>query len=289
MRHFPSLLFVCALFILTAFFYSQTKPYLPTNEAEAGQATYQIKSAEGDLASPNISASSYLVFDLETAQVLLEHNPDQVLPIASVTKLFTAVALIQNYLLEATTTITWSDLATEGEAGKLRFGQTYSYRELLSPLLLESSNDASSALVRATDYSLVSLMNEFVKNNGANKTTFFDASGLDERNVSTATELASLVRVINIQERYIFDITQLPQYIGPYTGWLNNNPVHTFSGYRGGKHGYTLAANRTLVALIDQPFKADNRMLGYILLGSDNLQSDVTNLQSFITNSVDYK
>ncbi|PJC56230.1 hypothetical protein CO026_01440 [Candidatus Kaiserbacteria bacterium CG_4_9_14_0_2_um_filter_41_32] len=289
MRHLPSLLFVYLLFILTAFFYPQTQPYFPTSAAEAGQATYQIKSAEGDLASPNISASSYLVFDLETAQVLLEHNPDHVLPIASVTKLFTATALVQKYSLDATTTITWSDLATEGEAGKLRFGQTYSYRELLFPLLLESSNDASSALVRATNYSLVSLMNEFVKNNGANKTTFFDASGLDERNVSTAIELASLVRVVNIQERYIFNITELPQYIGPYTGWLNNNPVHTFSGYRGGKHGYTVAANRTLVALLDQQFTTEKRTLGYILLGSENLQSDVTNLRSFITNSVDYK
>lgn len=289
MRHFPSLLFICALFILTAFFYPQTQLYLPTNEAEAGQATYQIKSAEGDLASPNISASSYLVFDLETAQVLLEHNPDQVLPIASVTKLFTAVALIQNYLLEATTTITWSDIATEGEAGKLHYGQMYSYRELLFSLLLESSNDAAMALARATDYSLVSDMNEFVNENGAVETTFFDASGLDARNVSTATELASLVRVINTKDRYIFDITELPQYVGSQTGWVNNNPIHSFSGYHGGKHGYTLAANRTLVALIEQPFTADNRMLGYILLGSDNLQSDVTNLRSFITNSVDYK
>lgn len=77
----------------------------------------------------------------------------------------------------------------------------------------------------------------------------------------------------------------MPQYIGSYTGWLNNNPIATESGYRGGKHGYTIAANRTLVAVFDETINGHPYTLGYIILGSDDLKADFLTLRDFVNSS----
>jgi D-alanyl-D-alanine carboxypeptidase len=286
MKKTLSLTFASAFFILMVILYLQVKPYRPVATVQADSASFQFSVVDKN--NINVTAPSYVVFDIETGEVLLEHNADAVRPIASLTKLITATTIDSQYALDATTTISWADIATEGEAGSLSYGQVYSFRDLLFPLLLQSSNDAAATLERATAGSLVPAMNKFVRQAGVDNTILFDASGLDKRNVSTAKDLATIVRYIQNNNRHILDITELSKYIGPYTGWINNNPVHTLPGYRGGKHGYTLAANRTLIALMDQPFSSSTRTLGYVLLGSADLQSDMKTLKDFISNSVTY-
>ncbi len=234
---------------------------------------------------PAISAPQFLVFDMATAAVIVSQNADVVVPIASVTKLFAAANLLAGYDLQATTSIAWSDVAGDGGAGKLAFGQTYSYRELLFPLLIESSNDAADALSRVTEKTLITAMNEWASTTGATHTKFVDASGLADGNVSSADDIKLLLTDAFIKHPHIFDITTLPQYIGTYTGWLNNNPVAREVGYRGGKHGYTVAANRTLVAVFNETINGHPYILGYIMLGSDDIKTDFLTLRDFINNS----
>jgi D-alanyl-D-alanine carboxypeptidase len=77
----------------------------------------------------------------------------------------------------------------------------------------------------------------------------------------------------------------LSKRAGPYVSWSNNSPVLNES-YRGGKHGFTEAANRTLVALFNESFVTGQRTLGYVILGSDNLSQDIEKLRTFVSESV---
>lgn len=232
---------------------------------------------------------SYVVFDVATGAVLAESDADTPYPIASVTKL-PAAAIVESILpLEATTTLTWSDVEAEGRAGKLKPAQQYTYRELLFPLLLESSNDAAAVYEREYENVLLNAMNEMVDAYGATSTSFSDASGLSDANVSSARDLALITTHLYAEHPFVFDITTLSQYIGPYTGWVNNNPVAAEPGYLGGKHGYTEAAGRTIVALFDEPFVVGRRQMGYVILGSNDLKADMDTLRTYVSKSVRFE
>ncbi len=286
MKHLLSLGFALSLFAGVAFCYAQVFSYQSSaTPLVTTQASYALATAT----APVLSAAAYGVFDTLTGELLFGSALDEVHPIASVTKLFTATAILETFNPEATTTISWSDIATEGEAGKLRPRQTYAYRELLFPLLLESSNDAAASLERATHGELVAAMNTIAAEHGATATHFADASGLSAQNVSTVRDLVTFSRAVEAEYPFVYDIARLPQYIGTYTGWMNNNPVFDTDAYRGGKHGYTPEAGRTMVARFDESFTAGNRTVGYVVLGSQDMRADVAALRTFVADSVDYK
>jgi len=237
----------------------------------------------GDVPVPEVSAQSYLVFEAATGKALLAQTENKVRPIASITKLFSAASVLAQGKLTATTSVTWSDLATEGESGKLEPFDIYSNRDLLWPLLLESSNDAAAALARSNP-ELLKAMNNHASELGLRDTAFADASGLSADNISTARELAVLSLSLYQQQPHLFDITQLPQYIGSQTGWVNNSPFIGEPNYRGGKHGFTYEANRTAVAFFEEELNSgQTQLFGYVLLGSEDLVSDMQILRHHIT------
>ena len=270
----PVVLIVMLFIIVVVYAKQQTPSFPKMDEVTPLTVTTDIK--------PSLSTAVYRVFDINTGKVLVSSGEDTVVPIASVTKLFAAATVLAGDDLQATTSITWSDLAGEGEAGKLLYGQIYSYRDVLFPLLIESSNDAAMVLERVTKGTLIEAMNSWARASGATHTKFVDASGINDENVSTATDLQLLLGTVFITQPHIFDITTLHQYIGTYTGWLNNNPVAGEPGYRGGKHGYTTAANRTLVAVFEDTIGGHSYTLGYIILGSNDIKADFLTLRDFI-------
>lgn len=225
---------------------------------------------------PVISATAYGVFDIETGELLLSQNANTALPIASITKLFTADAILSAGVLNEPVTITAADVATLGRAGKLQAGEEYTVHELLFPLLLESSNDAATALSRVVDSIQVA------------GRPLADGSGLSAHNKASVTELAHEVRRLYREKQHLFDITAMTQRIGPYTGWVNNSPVRDLPDYRGGKHGYTEAAGRTLAAVFAEPSLA-GRELGYVVLGSEDVRQDVILLRAAVADSVELK
>ena len=127
------------------------------------------------------------------------------------------------------------------------------------------------------------------KKYGADHAHFADASGLSPDNTASARDLMYFSRAVGEKYPFVYDISELPQYIGSYTGWLNNNPVFNTDSYRGGKHGYTPEAGRTLVAQFSEHFAAGDRTLGYIILGSNNLPTDVATLREYTATSVQYQ
>ena len=232
-----------------------------------------------------LAVSAYAIFDVETGEIISAYNDDVVLPIASVTKLITAVATIEKLPKEKEATIIYSDVAEDGRSGRLSIGQKYTTHELLFPLLLESSNDAASALARIADGDIVKEMNDLVQKAGAKDMVLSDTSGLSTGNIATARDLAIVSSYLYKSEPHIFDITRLSKRAGPYVGWVNNSPVLE-DNYRGGKHGYTEAAKRTVVALYEEGFPTGKKTVGYVLLGSENLASDMEKLRFYVAQSV---
>ncbi len=246
--------------------------------------TYVPETLEVVAVLPELTASAYAVFDVRTGALLAAVNEEKVLPIASVTKLFTAATVVQNVPLDTALTVIAADVATEGRSGRLSAGEEYTVHELLFPLLLESSNDAAAALTRARE-DFIKEMNLYTKAIGMTEAQFADASGLSDNNVASVKDLAVGTSYLYRTTPHIFDITQLEERVGPYVPWANNSQVLS-EAYRGGKNGYTEAAGKTIVALFAEELTGGKATLGYVVLGSENSTKDLASLRAFAQTGV---
>jgi D-alanyl-D-alanine endopeptidase (penicillin-binding protein 7) len=150
-----------------------------------------------------LRSSVALVMDQSTNEVLFQKNSAAVLPIASITKLMTALVVMDSRLpLDEVLTITEEDRDTEKHSGsRLRFGTQLTREELLLLALMSSENRAASALGRHYPGGLpafVQAMNRKARELGMNDSHFVDSSGLSSSNVSSAVDL---VRMVNAAYR----------------------------------------------------------------------------------------
>ena len=146
-----------------------------------------------------------LVVDQETDQVLFSKNPSVVLPIASITKLMTALVVLEAGLpLDERLTISQEDVDTEkGSGSRLRVGTTLSRGDMLNLALMSSENRAAHALGRTFPGGMdafVPLMNKKAQALGMEHTTYVEPTGLSSRNQSTANDLSLLVREVSRHE-----------------------------------------------------------------------------------------
>ncbi len=247
--------------------------------------------AIADTAMPEVSALAWGIFDTDTGQLLLAHNADEQYPIASVTKLMTAFVVLEDMDLAATTSVSWRAVNTEGRAGRLVANDVLFVRELLFPLLLESSNDAAEVLAEyfgRTDF--INTMNARASMLGMRHTVYGDPSGLSPQNVSSVSDLATLLNYLAAYKRFPLDISLLQQYVGTEHTWWNNSPAMTLVGYRGGKHGYTDEANRTFAAIFATGFESGyEREITVVLLGSDDIVADIETLRGLVARFVHYE
>jgi D-alanyl-D-alanine carboxypeptidase len=226
----------------------------------------------------NLTTDTWGVFDTKIGKVLYGNNIDKTMPIASVTKLFTAYAVIQSERKDVAFTITESDIRTEGRSGKLEFGEKVTPYQLLFPLLIESSNDAGEAIRRKLGDEFPRAVSTVKEELALKSTTITDATGLSNKNVSTVYDLALLFAYLKRTEPHLVDITSLKNYIQEDTGYINNNPLRTFASYTGGKHGYTESAGRTFVGTFE--VGKDGKEIGIVLLKSADLKADVEHILS---------
>lgn len=148
----------------------------------------------------DLKSSVALVIDQDTKEVLLRKNDHAVLPIASITKLMTALLVVEADLpMDEVITITQDDVDTEkNSSSRLRVGTRLSRGEMLHLALMSSENRAAHALGRTYPGGLshfVKLMNHKAKLLGMTETQFVEPTGLSSRNQSSAHDLATLVNV----------------------------------------------------------------------------------------------
>jgi D-alanyl-D-alanine endopeptidase (penicillin-binding protein 7) len=170
----------------------------------AGVFVTPVAFAEGFVSKAKAAAklalksSSVLVLDQVSGEVLYGKNPSAVVPIASITKLMTAmVALDARLDPDEHIAVTEDDVDwLKGSSSRLQVGATLTRDEMLRLALMASENRAASALSRAYPGgrpAFVAAMNEKARALGLQGTRFSDSTGLSSANVSTAEDLASLV------------------------------------------------------------------------------------------------
>jgi D-alanyl-D-alanine endopeptidase (penicillin-binding protein 7) len=148
----------------------------------------------------DLKSSVALVIDQDTREVLLRKNDSAVLPIASITKLMTALIVSEAKLpMDEMIAITQDDVDTEKHSGsRLKVGTVLSRKELLHLSLMSSENRAAHALGRTYPGGLsafVEAMNTKAKLLGMKDTHYVEPTGLSSRNQSSAQDLVNLVGI----------------------------------------------------------------------------------------------
>ena len=160
-----------------------------------------------DKSDPNsvfLRSAVALVKDANTGEVILDKNSDTIAPIASITKLMTAMVVLDRHLdLSQRIVVSRDDIDTmKGSRSKLRTGSVLTRQELLLLALMSSENRAAAALARTYPggtENFVSMMNAKAQLLGMRNTRFVEPTGLSSENVSSAHDL---VRLVGAAHRY---------------------------------------------------------------------------------------
>ncbi len=227
----------------------------------------------------SITAEEWGIFNPETGTILLASGEASTRPIASIVKLFTAAAVLKSDARDTPLTIQVQDVAALGRAGRLTAGDVVTPYELVFPLVLESSNDAATAIERVLGTSLYTSISTLLVDARLENTTIVDGSGLSPYNVSTVFDLALFFSYLKHTAPHILDISQLHRYLTDTAAYQNNNPGRTFDTFRGGKHGYTEEAKHTFLGAFST--RTNGGEVGIVLLGSTDLIADIDTLYSF--------
>jgi len=203
---------------------------------------------------------SGLLFDVDTGRVLWRHQPTRVLPIASLTKMMTALVVADRLGPRTRVPITREALRYEGSGvGLLPRGKRIRTETMLYGLMLPSGNDAALALAQRAAGSMpafVDAMNARAQRMGLVCSRFSSPHGFEDRgNHSCAGDLAALARAVLRMPR-LARVVRSREAVLPFPikgGKLylyNNNPLlrQGYRGITGIKTGYTVAAGRCLVA-----------------------------------------
>ncbi|MFQ2821333.1 MULTISPECIES: D-alanyl-D-alanine endopeptidase [Aeromonas] len=233
-------------------------------------------SAAPNPAKLEVRSSSALVVDVKTGKTLYQKNATKVRPIASLTKLMTALVVLdakQN--LNQTITVDKNDMdRVKHTHSRIRMGTKVTRRDALHLALMSSENRMASALARhypGGRSAFVRAMNNKARALGMRNTHFYDSTGLSTRNVSTAQDLGKLAAAAYRQpliRQFTQDENREMRFSTPaYSLMFNNtNPLVKNPDWdvRLSKTGFTDEAGRCLVMRA----KPDNQELAIVLLNS---------------------
>ncbi|MCU0660560.1 MAG: CapA family protein [Candidatus Pacebacteria bacterium] len=249
--------------------------------------SYLIKR---DVPLPKISAEAYLVGDISSGEIIVEKNPETPFPVASISKLMTALVSLGTFDQERITTASRRALATYGENGNFRVGEKITLGALLYPLLIESSNDAAEIIAETDDREqFITRMNATAAKLAMTNTTYVEPTGLSPENISTVRDLFILASHITKNQPLIFDISKVAKYSYKQHTWYNISQFLRARGYNGSKSGYIDEARQTNIGLFTLPLaNGEEKKLTVILLKSADRKRDTDALLTYIKNNVYY-
>jgi len=228
--------------------------------ARESHLTLEKKLSVKNLQIEAEAAISVLIRPDQTSMVLFEKNSDEKLPIASLVKLMTAHLVLKNYNLSQEVKISSEIVSQPEEFGKLKVGQTLSVKDLLYPLLIESSNDAAFALAEVIGQKkFVDLMNLEAEHLGLKNTYFANPTGLDPKkpaepmSYSTARDLTKFAEYL-LDHNNIWEILSIAK-INIYGQELinTNKLLNKIPGILGGKTGETPRAGGCFLLVLQTP------------------------------------
>ncbi|MBL8497904.1 D-alanyl-D-alanine endopeptidase [Nitrosomonas sp. JL21] len=207
----------------------------------------------------DLKSQAAIVFNAHNARIIYDKNADKVMPIASITKLMTAMVTLDARLSpHERITISKEDVDTlKRTSSRLPVGSSYARHELLRLALMSSENRAAAALGRAYPGGInafIKAMNHKAKQIGMTNSRFVDSTGLNSNNVATARDLAKLVTASN-KYTVIREFSTTSKHIvsssnkrGPLQ-YVNSNSLvrHQDWAINVSKTGYLSEAGRCLV------------------------------------------
>ena len=227
---------------------------------------------------PDVTAQTWILHDATFGRTLGEKDADQPRPMASTTKMMTALLAVQH--TSGAERVTISETAPEiGEAEiDLVAGEVWTIEELLYAMMLESANDAALAVAEHVGGSVdgfVKLMNDEAARLGLQNTHFVNPHGLDDENhFSSARDLLTLAEVMmSVDELAAMAGTREAPLPATFEGEARiarttNQLLYDYSGANGVKTGFTDDAGWTLVASAER----DGRLLYVVVMGSASVE-----------------
>ena len=244
-----------------------------------------------------LRSSVALVQDAESGETLFDKNSETVLPIASITKLMTAIVVLEQKLdLDERVVVSQEDITSTRSSrirGRLRPGSALTRDELLLLALMASDNRAAAALARTApggSDSFVAAMNREAERLGLHDTRYSDPTGLSPDNVSSAQDLARLVKAAHgypLIREYSTRSSAFVRARGGKVGFNNTNSLVRSGKWdiELSKTGYISAAGRCLVMHV----RVASRDLVVVLLDSYGKYSrigDAQRLRKWLETSV---
>jgi D-alanyl-D-alanine carboxypeptidase len=223
-----------------------------------------------------VSARSFVIMDAKTGKILLALNPQVFLPPASTLKVMTALSVVEHLKMDDKVTVSAYAAAAPASKIGIKAGETYTVRELLYALLLNSANDAARALaekVSGSEPAFAHQLTQEVRQWGAYRTTCATANGLPADNqYSTAQDLALMFRramsnpdLATIMSTKYYPI-QGDRELRNHNRFLFTTPLAV-----AGKTGYTRAAKHTYVG----QFKNGDQEIIVAMMGSTKKWADL--------------
>lgn len=202
------------------------------------------------------SARAEIAIELSTGTVLSQSNANARLPMASTTKILTAIIIIEDCNLDEEITVPNEAVGVEGSSIYLERNEKIDIRDLLYGLMLRSGNDSAVALAIHHSGSIekfAEVMNERTKKIGAKNSSFKNPSGLpDDEHYTTAYDLCTIA-CYAMKNEVFKQIVSTTNYTGKYKNFVNKNKMlYKYEYANGVKTGYTLKAGRCLVSSAEQ-------------------------------------
>ena len=247
--------------------------------------------------SPNsnvltISAKSAVAFDLTTNTVLYAKNPQEELPMASLTKVMTAIVALEHPNQNNTYRVSQEDLVGEDSMG-LSAGESLTLSDLLYGLILHSGNDAAETLASnfpGGRHAFIQAMNEKALSLGLTSTHFSNPTGLegDGDQHTTVADLLVMTRYALLHFPLFATVAETFDYTIPATNThkeydLENetNLLTSYPGVKGVKTGYTPEAGLCLVTYLDY----NGHQIVAVVLGSDNRRGEMIDILDYALKS----
>lgn len=212
---------------------------------------------EAMLIVPEITADAAILVNMDTGDVVYEKNADKVMYPASLTKIMTAIVVLENTSFDDVVTV--SPYAADVETTRMRAGYKMRKFDMLQDMLMVSDNAIATALAEHTggsEWGFTAMMNAKAQELGAISTNFVNANGMpDVRHVTTARDFARIAsyamknrtfrRMVGAVEKHISYV-----YPAGRVDWFENTNdlLTTYPGCIGIKTGYTRAAGACLAA-----------------------------------------
>ena len=223
--------------------------------------------AEPDLSGsvismPSVSAQSAILIETESGARVYDKQADEPLPMASTTKIMTALVALEQAAPDLSVTVPADAVGTEGSSVYLVEGETLTLEHLLYALLLESANDAAVTIaygIAGSVEAFSDLMNEKAKSLGLTHTRFSNPHGLDDdAHYTTAYELA-LITKCALENELFRTIVSTRKTTIPHAGidgvrlLVNHNKMlRLYDGCIGVKTGFTKKSGRCLVSAAER-------------------------------------